>query len=128
MIYLDSSVVLSRLFTEARRPSAAFWDQATTSSRLLAYEVWNRVHVHNVASVVMDDARRILRRVELFDMTADILARALEPFPLPVRTLDGLHLATMDALQRRGLDVELASYDIRLLEAAAQMGFGALEP
>lgn len=75
----------------------------------------------------MDDARRILRRVELFDMTADILARALEPFPLPVRTLDGLHLATMDTLQRRGLDIELASYDKRLVAAANAIGIGSLE-
>jgi uncharacterized protein len=51
-------------------------------------------------------------------MTAAVLARALEPFPIRVRTLDGLHLATVDFLRTQGEPVELASYDKRLVAAA----------
>ena len=43
MIYLDSSVVLAHLLMEERRPSADFWEQVCVSSRLLEYEVWNRI-------------------------------------------------------------------------------------
>ena len=36
------------------------------------------------------------------------LARALEPWPVPLRTLDALHLATIVFLRGRGEEVELA--------------------
>ena len=47
-----------------------------------------------------------------------VLARALEPFPSPVRTLDALHLASMEFLRAHGQIVNLASYDDRLRAAA----------
>ena len=37
---------------------------------------------------------------------------------MPVRTLDALHLATMDFLRGHGRVIELASYDARLRAAA----------
>ncbi len=46
----------------------------------------------------------------------------MEPFPIAVRTLDALHLATMDFLRGRSEAIELASYDNRLLAAAAALG------
>ena len=55
-------------------------------------------------------------------MTEPVLARALEPWPVPVRTLDALHLATIDFLRGQGEAVELASYDNRLLAAARALG------
>jgi hypothetical protein len=50
------------------------------------------------------------------------LARALEPFPGTVRTLDALHLASVEFLRNRGQSVELATYDKRLMEAAQALG------
>lgn len=41
---------------------------------------------------------------------------------MPLRTLDALHLATAEYLQRDGNDVELASYDTRLIAAAKALG------
>jgi hypothetical protein len=55
-----------------------------------------------------------------------VLARALEPFPTPVRTLDALHLAAMDFLRSNGQTLQLASYDRRLLTAARGMRFAIL--
>jgi hypothetical protein len=46
----------------------------------------------------------------------------LQPFPISVRTLDALHLATMDFLRVGGEPVELASYDSRLIAAARAIG------
>ena len=53
-----------------------------------------------------------------------------QPFPQPVRTLDGLHLATMDFLRAHGQTLQLASYDQRLMTAAAALGFtlAAVDP
>jgi hypothetical protein len=47
-----------------------------------------------------------------------VLARALEPIPVPLRTLDALHVASIEFLRDRGQAVELASYDERMLAAA----------
>jgi hypothetical protein len=55
----------------------------------------------------------------MIEMEPRILERALQPFPLPVRTLDGLHLASMAFLRGQGESIELASYD-KQLNAAAQ--------
>jgi hypothetical protein len=55
-------------------------------------------------------------------MSDAALARALEPFSVAVRTLDALHLATMEFLRNHGESVMLASYDNRLLTAAQALG------
>jgi hypothetical protein len=59
-------------------------------------------------------------------MAPQVLARALEPFPTAVRTLDALHLAAMEFLRTSGQTVELACYDERLLAAARAMRFGVV--
>jgi hypothetical protein len=55
-------------------------------------------------------------------MSEAALARALELFPVPVRTLDALHLATMDFIRESSEPVQLASYDNRLIAAAEALG------
>jgi predicted nucleic acid-binding protein len=120
--YIDSSVVLAYLLGESRTPSTAFWDAALVSSRLLEYEVWNRIHARQLARSWGSEARALLAGVELIEMTELVLARALEPFPIPVRTLDALHLATSEFLRGQGESVALASYDNRLLAAAQALG------
>jgi hypothetical protein len=50
-----------------------------------------------------------------------VLARALEPFPTPVRTLDALHLASIEFRRAPGLRPTLATYDHRLAEAASAL-------
>ncbi len=57
-------------------------------------------------------------RVALIELSPPVLSRALEPFPVPVRTLDALHLASLEFLRERGQAIELATYDDRMAEAA----------
>jgi predicted nucleic acid-binding protein len=123
LIYLDTSVVLARLFAEDRSPSDALWSRPLVSSRLLEFEVFNRVHARGAGHSHGADARRLVDRVSLLELAAQVLARALLPFPQPVRTLDALHLATMDFLRSHGQSVELATYDRRLAAAAQSLGF-----
>lgn len=122
MIYVDSSVVLARLFAEPRSPPDLFWSEALISSRLLEYEVWNRIHARGLAPSYHDNTRELLAIVDLIELTRHVLARALEPFPVPVRTLDGLHLASMTSVRATGEPVQLASYDYRLTTAAQALG------
>ena len=118
MIYLDTSVVLAHLLAEDRQPPAALWAETLVSSRLLEYETWVRLHGRRLARSHGEFARELLGRVALLDLTSTVLARALEPFPLPVRTLDALHLASLEFLRSERHDVRLATYDDRMLAAA----------
>jgi predicted nucleic acid-binding protein len=125
VIYLDSSVFLARIFAEDLAPSDAFWDLRLASSRLLLYEIWTRIYRRGGTVSWSGHAEALLRRVELVELSPAVLERALHPFPISLRTLDSLHLATMDFLRRQGQVIELASYDQRLLSAAAALGIAA---
>lgn len=118
MIYLDNSVALAHLLAEDRAPPERLWREALIASRLLEYELWNRVHARRLDRSHGESARALIGRVALLELAPPVLARALEPFPTPVRTLDALHLASIEFLRGRGQKIELASYDDRLLAAA----------
>ena len=63
----------------------------------------------------------------MVELAPAVLARALEPFPAPVRTLDALHLASIDFLRTYGERPRLASYDDRMVRAARALGFELVE-
>lgn len=122
MIYLDTSVALAHLLAEDVMPPVALWQQPLVSSRLLEYELWTRLHARGLARSHGDAARDLVQRLGLLELIPEVLGRALEPFPAPLRTLDALHLASIDFLLRRGQVVTLATYDQRQRTAAAAMG------
>ena len=118
MIYLDTSVALAQLLAEDRAPPSSLWAEPLIASRLLEYEIWTRLNARHLARSHGEEARALIQRVALVELAPPVLARALEPFPIPVRTLDALHLASIVFLLGRGQTVELASYDDRLVAAA----------
>jgi predicted nucleic acid-binding protein len=122
MIYVDTSVVLAELFAEDRHPSDAFWSDTLVSSRLLEYEVWVRLQARRLTRTHGDAARALVGRVALLEMVSPVLARALDPFPKPVRTFDALHLASIEFLRERDPEVSLATYDTRQAAAATAVG------
>jgi hypothetical protein len=122
MIYLDTSVALAQLLGETRIPPPDLWREPLISSRLLEYELWTRVHARRVPARHHEEVRALVEQVSLLELTPTVLARALQPFPTAVRTLDALHLATLDYLRSNGRPMLLASYDERLNEAAERMG------
>ena len=123
MIYLDSSVALAHLLAEDRSPPEGLWAEPLVSSRLIEYEIWTRIHARKLTQSHSDEARALLSRLALIELASPVLARALEPFPKPVRTLDALHLASMDFLRNQGQSVTVASYDDRLIDAARAFRF-----
>lgn len=122
MIYLDTSVALAHLLAEDLYPPDALWKQPLVSSRLLEYELWTRLNARGLGVSHGESARRLVERLALLELVPTVLARALEPFPVPVRTLDALHLASIAFLRERGQTIELASYDSRLIAAARGLG------
>lgn len=118
MIYLDTSVLLAHLLAEDRSPPPAIWDEPLVASRLMEYEAWVRLRSRGLEESHGAHLRDALARVGFLEMVGPVLERAVTGFPVPLRTLDALHLASADFLRSQGAPVRLASYDERLLEGA----------
>jgi len=127
MIYLDTSVGLAQLLAEDRTPPGSLWSEPLVSSRLLEYEIWNRLHARGLTDSHGEAARDLLARLAFLELAAPVLERALRPFPSPVRTLDALHLASIEFLRGRRQSVALATYDDRLAGAARALGIPLLD-
>ena len=128
MIYIDTSIVLAYLLVEDRRPGDALWERALTASRLVEYETWTRLHARDLAESHGEAARTIIGRIALLELSPTVLTRALMGFPIAVRTLDALHLASIEFLRRQGQTVELVTYDRRMADAAHAMGIPIIDP
>jgi hypothetical protein len=122
VIYLDTSVALAHLLAEDRAPPDALWQQPLISSRLLQYELWNRLNARRLGRSHGEAALALIGRVALIELSPPVLERALSPFPVAVRTLDALHLSSIEFLRARGQEIELASYDDRLVAGARALG------
>ena len=118
MIYLDTSVLLAQLLAEDRVPPAQLWEDALVASRLVEFELWVRLNARGLGRSHAEPAALLLGRIAMLELVEPVLARAKEPFPTAVRTLDALHLASANFLTERGQRVQLASYDGRLNAAA----------
>jgi predicted nucleic acid-binding protein len=121
LIYVDTSVVLAHLLAEDKTPPLRLWSEPLVASRLLQHETWVRIHSRGLASTHGEAVRANLARIAIVEMQGFVLQRASEPFPSPVRTLDALHLASMEFLRSHGQAVVLASYDDRMRVAAQAM-------
>ncbi len=121
MIYVETSVALAQLLAEDRCPPESLWTATPVSSRLTEYEVWTRVHARGLGASHGESVRLLLGRFGWLELTPVVLARALEPWPVAVRTLDALHLASIEFLRTRGQEITLASYDDRVIAAARRL-------
>jgi hypothetical protein len=81
--HLDRSVALAYLLAEDRYPSNALWDQAVVSNRLLECEVWNRINARRLQAAPSETRSRSI--------------------PIPVRTLDAIHLAAIEFIRAQGV-------------------------
>lgn len=128
LVYVDTSVVLAQLLAEDRHTSPSFWDlDALVASRLVEYEAWTRINARGLGASHGEDLRGLLAQLSFLELVAPVLARAMEPFPVPARTLDALHLASLDFLIGLGQRPVLATYDVRLSAAARAMGIGTYD-
>ena len=127
MIYLDSSVVLADLFSERRTVPDSFWREELTSSRLLEYEVWNRIHARELVQAKGERAKVLINHINFIEMTPAVLSRALQPFSVILRTLDSLHVATLAHLHARDQSTALASYDKQMVAGAQALNIPLYE-
>lgn len=70
---------------------------------------------------------RLLESLEVVEVTAPVLARAAQPLPTELGTLDAIHLAT--ALlwrEHNGGDIVMATHDVALATAARACGLAVV--
>ena len=130
MLYLDTSA-LARLVTLeeeterlraylAARPSAIRFASALAHAELLRA-------AHLVGDDAVATAREVLARLDLVDVSRELLERAgTLAGGQRLRTLDAIHVATASVAGDR-LEA-LVTYDTRMAQAAAAMGLPIARP
>jgi predicted nucleic acid-binding protein len=130
--YLDTSALLRVILREEGSLDDLRNVRPLVSSEILTvepYRVIDRHRLDGTLSAPEAAARREvvaewLEAVDLVLLQRPILARAAEPFPAPLGTLDALHLATALVWRdRSGQDLLFATHDRRLADAARAFSF-----
>jgi predicted nucleic acid-binding protein len=121
--YLDSSVVLRVVLGQSRRLKEWKRISRAVASALVEVECLRTLDRLRILEALPDDRvasrreaiYRLLESVEVVEPTRPILARASQPMPAALGTLDAIHLATaLVWRERTGTDLVLATHDSAL--------------
>jgi hypothetical protein len=130
--YVDTSALLRVVLSEAGALGELRAREDLISSEILVVESFRSIDRLRLAGALSLEGAATRRSaltgwVETIDLVLvqrPILARASEPFPTPLGTLDALHLSTALVLRERTRqDVMLATHDRGLALAARSFGF-----
>jgi predicted nucleic acid-binding protein len=129
--YLDSSVILAIVYGERDRlDSASFREPVMSRIGIVeCHRSLDRLRLRGTLDGkrllrLRETIVRLLRTVSLVELEDALLDRAADAFPLPLRTLDAIHLATaLRCRQEEGGDVAFATHDRALAAAARAYGF-----
>ncbi len=134
--YLDSSVVLRHILLGEIAIEHAFAVERVVASELLEIECRRVLHRYRLNGDLDDESLpqaldrldRVLAGVTLLALTEKVKKRAMEAFPVVVRTLDALHLASAlvyaDSYADSGSDETLLlfSHDEAMSRCARALG------
>lgn len=128
---MDTSVLLRFVLGQPDR--LAEWKRIETAvtSALTAVECLRTLDRRHRQGKLEEDelverralALKLLERMEKVNVTPAVLRRASEPFPTPLGTLDGLHLASALLWKQANGPLVLATHDDQLRAAARSVGF-----
>jgi predicted nucleic acid-binding protein len=130
--YLDTSALLRIVLREAGAIDDLRTYAGLVSSELIVLESARTIdRLRNQGALTLDEAtERIgvanewLEAVDLVLLRPPVLSRASEPMPMPIGTLDALHLATALIWRERvGALPEMVTHDAALGAAARAFGF-----
>ena len=130
--YIDSSVLLRFVLDQPDPLSDLLRIEGRVTSLVAEVECLRAVEsARTRGQLDMDesaDRRRLvhayLRRMRRLPVTASVLRRAGEAYPLPVKSLDTIHLASALLLRdREARDLVFATHDRQLGRLAAVMDF-----
>jgi len=133
--YVDTSALLRLVLGEPGALAEVAEADRLVSSELLAVESRRTIdRLQRMGTLPEDEAlKRLdvladwLEAVDLVLLRAPILARAGDPLPMPLGTLDALHLATALVWRDRTQEpIGFATHDAALAAAARLHGFGVV--
>lgn len=133
--YVDSSVLLRKILRQSG--SLREWKAIRTgvASALVETECLRTLDRLRLRADLSDRdlsrrraaVFRLLESMEVVEVTAPVLARAAQPLPTELGTLDAIHLATALLWSERiGGGVVMATHDIALGIAARACGLGVV--
>jgi uncharacterized protein len=134
IVYVDSSVLLRVILGEPHRLREWRRVERPVSSELIRLECLRTIDRARLR-LRLDDAAVARHRAsvleyldtfELVRMDDVVLARAADPFPTLLGSLDAVHLATALLVRSRNDDLLLATHDRELGDAARAVGFRVL--
>lgn len=130
--YLDASVIL-RLVLNERSPLREWSDvHHGVTSALAEVEVLRTLDRLRFANPSLDSqvlagrreaAFRVLEGLETIEITRVVLARAAQPLPTPLGTLDAIHLVSAMGWREQFEGLLFATHDVALAAAARASGF-----
>lgn len=132
--YVDASVVLRLALGEGNRTvDPTRYDSLCTSSltEVECRRTLDRIRVLSASNVDfyaerLSVARSLLARVNVIDLSPALLRRAGQHLPVPLGTLDAIHLATALSIgESTGEPFVLATHDRALARAARAVGLEA---
>ena len=127
MVYLDSSALVKLVVRERESPALRTYlrrDPERLSCALARTEVLRAVRPLGPSAV--ETARRLLRNINLVRLDDPLLDAAGMLEPLPVRSLDAIHLAAAQLVAPTLRAV--VTYDRRMADAAVSLGFAVASP
>jgi predicted nucleic acid-binding protein len=129
-LYIDASVVLRILFGEPGPRAPLTRKSVAVSSELIQVECFRALD-HARLSGHLDDpqmARKskelfgLLANLHLFPVSAEVLERARATFPIKVRALNALHVATAQAIAEEVGALDFWTHDVQQASAATVRG------
>lgn len=130
--YLDTSALLRVVLREPGALEDLRAYDALVSSELIAVESARTIdRLRMLGLLTLDEAAERtnaihdwLEAIDLVLLRPPVLSRASEPMPMPIGTLDAMHLATaLIWRERMGPLPELVTHDTALAAAARAFGF-----
>lgn len=131
-VYLDTSALLRLVLREPGAIAGLRSCEALVSSELLAVESARTLdRLRQQGALSLQEAATLrrtvaewLEAVDLVLLRPPVLNRAAEPLPVPLGTLDAIHLATaLTWRERMGTLPAIATHDTALGLAARSFGF-----
>ena len=85
--------------------------------------MWTTIRARGLLDTHGESARFMIGRMSLLELTANVLAWLIDAMPgrMTLRTLDAIHLATCVYLSNQDQSIALASYDLRMTDAATTL-------
>ena len=128
--YLDSSVVLRHIMLGEEPIRHALEFPRVVSSELIEIECRRLLHRYRLAGDLRDEAFAearerldiVLGGIDLLEMTRPIKRRAMESFPVSIRTRDALHVSTAMAVAETVDGLSLFSHDRGMNICARSIG------